>query len=54
MTKYGYDPLRNPYYNIINDGFYFEKKISEINKMVDKKDKKYYLILTQDLINQKN
>ena len=54
MIKYGYEPLNNPYYNITKDAFYFEKKISQINKTVNQKDKKYYLILNDNLINLKN
>lgn len=54
IIKYGYEPFENPYYFISEDGFYFEKRIIELNNINNKKDKKYYLILNQDLINSKN
>ena len=54
IIKYGYEPFENPYYFISEDGFYFEKRIVELNNINNKKDKKYYLILNQDLINSKN
>ena len=54
INKYGYEPLKNPYYHITKNAFYFEKRIFQINKAANKKDKKYYLILNDDLINLKN
>ena len=54
INKYGYEPLKNPYYHITKNAFYFKKRIFQINKAANKKDKKYYLILNDDLINLKN
>ena len=54
MIKYGYQPLVNPYYYLNEDAFYFEKKISQIKKSVNQKNKKNYLILNDNLINLKN
>ena len=53
MIKYGYEPLINPYYYIDENAFYFEKKISQIKKSINDKDKKYYLILNDNLVNLK-
>ena len=54
IIKYGYKPLKNPYYHITDNAFYFEKKISQINEAANKKDKRYYLILNDNLINSEN
>ncbi len=54
INKYGYEPLKNPYYHITKNAFYFEKRIFQINKAANKKNKRYYLILNDDLINLKN
>ncbi len=51
MIKYDYHPFKNAYYHIPQDAFYFEKRIFEINQMIKEKDKKYYLILNDNLIN---
>ena len=54
MIRYGYEPFKKPYYHINENAFYLEKKISQIKKSIDKKNKKYYLILNDNLVNLKN
>ena len=51
MIKYGYEPIKNPYFYVSDNGFYLEKIISQINAKVENKDKKYYLILNKNMIN---
>ena len=50
--KYGYNPLINPYYNIINDAF-------EVNKLLKRIEENYkysqnLLILNRDIIERNN
>ena len=54
IKKYNYSPISSPYYNIIDNAFYFQKMISKIDKKRKKFDKRFYLILNQDLINSTN
>ena len=54
IIKYDYAPIAKPYFNIIDNAFYFEKKLTEIDNKRKKSDDRYYLILNQDLINSVN
>ena len=39
INKYGYEPLKNPYYHITKNAFYFEKEYFKLIRLLIKKIK---------------
>ena len=51
IIKYNYKPLQNPHYHIVDNAYYFNKKLKHYDEVRKKTDKRYYLILSIPFIN---
>ena len=51
IDKYNYKPFQNPHYHIVDNAYYFNKRLKYYDEVRKKTDKRFYLILSIPFIN---